>query len=80
MSENSSRGPKQLELWSYTVLIPKGTTIYIGQAGQQGGVFMGGLNSGSKQYFIPRPWTLTSKGAKVIAKHKFKHVDETLLI
>lgn len=86
MDPNSARSQKQLELWCYTILIPKGTTVYPGQVGSQGDVFMGGLGPGSKQYFIPKAWTLQAKGARVVAKAPFKrdghaqpgphHVDE----
>ncbi len=39
----SLRGSKELELWSYSILIPKGTRVYSGPSGSQGGVFMGGF-------------------------------------
>ena len=71
MPPNSTRSQKQLELWCYTILIPKGTTVYTGQVASQGGIFMGGLGSGSKQYFIPKPWTLQPTGARVIARAPF---------
>lgn len=72
MPPKSFRGPEQIDLWSYSILIPHGTTVYIGPTGSQGGVFLGGLGPGSKQYFIPKAWELTSKGARVIAKAHFK--------
>jgi hypothetical protein len=72
MPPNSARPTKQLELWSYTIVIPKGTTVYSGQVASQGGVFMGGLGPGSKQYFIPKAWTLQAQGGKVIAKAPFQ--------
>lgn len=59
-------------MWSYSILIPKGTTVYIGQVGTQGGVHMGGLGGGQRQYFIPKAWTLASKGGRVVAKAPFK--------
>jgi hypothetical protein len=72
MPPNSARSQKQLELWSYTIVIPKGITVYSGQVASQGGVFMGGLGPGSKQYFIPKAWTLQAQGGKVVAKAPFK--------
>jgi hypothetical protein len=76
MPPSSARSQKQLELWSYAILIPKGTTVYPGQVASQGGVFMGGLGPGSKQYFIPKAWTLQSNGAKVISKAPFRQPKE----
>lgn len=72
MPQKSFRGPEKIDLWSYSMLIPKGTKVFVGQTGNQGGVFMGGLGNGSKQYFIHKAWELTSKGAKVIVKTHFK--------
>jgi hypothetical protein len=72
MPPKSFRGPEKLDLWLYSILISHGTTVYVGPTGSQGGVFMGGLGPGSKQYFIPKAWELPSKGAKVIAKTHFK--------
>jgi hypothetical protein len=43
MPPGSARSQKQLDLWSYTVKIPKGTVVYPGPVGTQGDVFMGGL-------------------------------------
>jgi hypothetical protein len=67
---DSTRTQKQLELWSYTAMIPKGTVVYSGPVASQGGVHMGGLTT--KQYFIPEPWKLVSKGAAIVAKEPFK--------
>jgi hypothetical protein len=67
-----TRSEKELELWCYTIMIPRGTTVYEGQVGSQGDVFMGGLDPSAKQFFIPKAWTLEKQGAKVLAKAPFK--------
>jgi hypothetical protein len=67
--EGSTRTQKQLELWSYTAMIPKDTVVYSGPVASQGGVHMGGPTT--KQYFIPEPWKLVSKGAAIVAKEPF---------
>ena len=63
------RSAEEAVLWSYTARIPKGTTVYVGPVGSQGGVFMGG--SSTLQYYIPSPWTLQSHGATIVAKEPF---------
>ncbi len=45
----------------YTTKISKGTMIYEGPAGYQGGIYLGGMN----QIFIPEPWKIN--GIKVIS-------------
>jgi RHS repeat-associated protein len=40
----------------YTVTIPKGTTIYEGPVGYQGGIYLGG--PGTNQVFVPEPWKI----------------------
>ncbi|HTR54442.1 MAG TPA: hypothetical protein VMJ10_27305 [Kofleriaceae bacterium] len=72
MPTGSLREQKDLDFWSYTILIPKGTKVYVGQVGSQGGVHMGGLGAGQKQYFIPDAWKLEGKGGKVLVKAPFK--------
>lgn len=69
MQAGSARSQQQLELWCYSIRIPKGTTVYRGPVGSQGDVFMGGLSQ--TQYFIPKAWTLESTGGKVVAKAPF---------
>jgi hypothetical protein len=66
----STRTQKQLALWSYTAMIPKGTAVYSGPVASQGGVHMGGPTI--KQYFIPEPWKLVSKGAAIVAREPFQ--------
>lgn len=66
----SARGIEKFDLWSYSILIPKGTRVYSGQTGSQGSEFMGGLGSGSKQHYIPKAWAL--EGATVTRKSRFK--------
>lgn len=46
----------------YKIKIPKGTTIYNGPVGSQGGIYQGGLNK--EQIFIDSPWNLD--GVEVI--------------
>ncbi len=46
----------------YKIKIPKGTTIYDGPVGSQGGIYQGGLNK--EQIFIDSPWNLD--GVEVI--------------
>ena len=46
----------------YKIKIPKGTTIYDGPVGSQGGIYQGGLNK--EQIFIDSPWILD--GVEVI--------------
>lgn len=45
----------------YGIKIPKGTTIYEGPVGNQGGIYLGGGN----QIFVPEPWKI--KGVEVIS-------------
>ena len=52
----------------YKIEIPKGTTIYEGPVGTQGGVYLGGLNS--KQIYIDKPWQID--GVKVLDKLPIK--------
>lgn len=40
----------------YAIKIPKGTTIYEGPVGYQGGVYQGGPNT--NQVFVPTPWKI----------------------
>lgn len=44
----------------YKVLIPKGTTIYEGPVGYQGGAYLGGQNV--TQIFVEQPWQLKGVG------------------
>lgn len=39
---------------SFAVKIPAGTTVYVGNAGSQGGFYVGG----TQQIAIPKPWTI----------------------
>ena len=41
---------------TYTIKIPKGTTIYEGPVGYQGGHYLGGENC--NQIFISEPWKI----------------------
>ncbi|MBO8157910.1 MAG: hypothetical protein H0Z32_15915 [Bacillaceae bacterium] len=50
----------------YAIKFPKGTTIYVGPAGYQGGIYLGGGN----QIFIPQPWNI--KGVEVISETPIK--------
>jgi hypothetical protein len=66
----SARSQKQLELWSYSAIIPKGTKVYVGPVASQGGVHMGGPST--KQYFIPEAWKLDGKGGSIVEGRPFK--------
>lgn len=44
----------------YAIKIPKGTTIYTGPVGPQGGVYVGGYNV--MQTYIDAPWTFEVVG------------------
>lgn len=44
----------------YAIKIPKGTTIYTGPVGPQGGVYVGGCNV--MQTYIDAPWTFEVVG------------------
>jgi filamentous hemagglutinin len=46
----------------FAVQIPKGTVIYEGPVGYQGGVYLGGPDT--SQIFVPKPWSIP--GVKVI--------------
>ena len=46
----------------YAIRIPKGTTIYEGPVGYQGGIHLGGPST--NQVFVPTPWNL--KGVQVL--------------
>ncbi|MFJ5562446.1 hypothetical protein [Lysinibacillus xylanilyticus] len=50
----------------YEIKIPKGTTIYEGPAGYQGGIYLGGGN----QIFVPEPWKIN--GVEVISSTPIK--------
>ena len=50
----------------YAIKIPKGTTIYEGPAGYQGGIYLGGGN----QIFVPEPWKIN--GVEVISSTPIK--------
>lgn len=41
----------------YAIKIPRGTTIYMGPVGYQGGAYLGGLNT--EQIFISQPWNIS---------------------
>ena len=45
----------------YTIKIPKGTTIYVGPADYQGGIYLGG----AEQIFIEKPWLID--GVEIIS-------------
>jgi len=70
MPGGSARPQDQLELWSYTAVIPKGTVLYSGPVGSQGGAHLGGPST--KQYFIRQAWKLESKGGAIVGKQRFK--------
>ncbi len=48
---------------NYAINIPKGTTVYTGPVGYQGGAYLGGQDI--LQTFIPKPWNIP--GVKVIS-------------
>lgn len=48
---------------NYAINIPKGTTVYTGPVGYQGGAYLGGEDI--LQTFIPEPWDIP--GVKVIS-------------
>ena len=48
----------------------RGCALTTTRRAQQGGAQMGGPTT--KQYYIPEPWKLQGKGAKIVAKHPFK--------
>ena len=50
----------------YGIKIPKGTIIYEGPAGYQGGIYLGGGN----QIFVPEPWKIN--GVEVISSTPIK--------
>ena len=52
----------------YAIKIPKGTTIYTGPVGPQGGVYCGGYNI--SQIFIETPWKL--EGVEVVDSFSLK--------
>ena len=52
---------------NYAIKIPKGTTVYIGPVGYQGGVYLGGNDI--IQIFIQEPWKLN---VQVISKTPLK--------
>jgi filamentous hemagglutinin len=53
---------------AYTVRIPKGTTVYDGPVGYQGGFYLGGPNT--NQVFVETPWNI--KGVQVLDARPFK--------
>ena len=53
---------------TYAVKIPKGTTIYEGPVGYQGGPYLGGENC--NQIFISDPWKI--EGIEIISETSIK--------
>lgn len=53
---------------TYKVKIPKGTTIYEGPIGSQGGIYSGGMNI--EQVFVPEPWKI--KGVEAVSEVPLK--------
>jgi hypothetical protein len=49
---------------SFAIKIPKGTLIYEGPVGYQGGVYLGG--QGIHQIFVPEPWKIA--GVQVVGR------------
>jgi hypothetical protein len=45
---------------SFAVKIPKGTRVYVGEVGSQGGIYVGG----TQQVVVVNPWKI--EGVKVI--------------
>lgn len=54
---------------AYKVRIPKGTTVYVGPAGSQGGALVGG----KEQIFVQRPWDLP--GVKALEETRLPNVS-----
>jgi len=52
----------------YSISIPKGTTIFEGPVGTQGGVYLGGMNK--SQIYINQPWNIP--GVKMIGSTPLK--------
>jgi filamentous hemagglutinin len=52
----------------YTVRIPKGTTVYDGPVGPQGGFYVGGPNA--SQVFVETPWNI--RGVQVLDARPIK--------
>ena len=52
----------------YAIKIPKGTVIYEGPVGNQGGVYLGGLDK--YQIYLPSPWDIP--GIQVISKQPLR--------
>ncbi|MES2887972.1 MAG: hypothetical protein V4739_08150 [Pseudomonadota bacterium] len=46
---------------AFAVKVPKGTTVYVGETGSQGGFYVGG----TQQVVVPKPWTID--GVQVIS-------------
>ncbi|MFC3932563.1 hypothetical protein ACFOSE_07295, partial [Streptococcus dentapri] len=53
----------------YKIKIPKGTTIYDGPVGSQGGIYLGGI--GKQQIFIDSPWNI--EGVEVLDSWEISH-------
>jgi uncharacterized Zn-binding protein involved in type VI secretion len=51
---------------AFAVKIPKGTLVYVGDVGSQGGLFVGG----SQQIVVVKPWTI--KGVQVVGTNTLK--------
>ncbi len=64
-----TKSQEEKVLWCYAAKIPRGTTVYVGPVGSQGGVFMGG--SSTVQYFIPKAWQLDGQGGEIVSKEVF---------
>lgn len=53
---------KRVQNTMYTIRIPKGTVIYEGPVGYQGGIYLGGPST--NQVFVQTPWSV--KGVQVL--------------
>ena len=69
IESGKTKSQEEKVLWCYAAKIPRGTTVYLGPVGSQGGVFMGG--SATLQYFIPKAWQLEGQGGAIVSKEVF---------
>lgn len=51
---------------SFAIGIPKGTTVYVGEVGSQGGIYVGG----TQQIVVLKPWTID--GVQVLGQSPLK--------
>lgn len=59
-------GAKSAVDTEFDILVPKGSRVYVGEVGSQGGFYVGG----AQQVVVPKPWSIS--GVKVVGQRPIK--------